>query len=250
MNGPGTKTCLLAGAAAHGRVRIGLLVPDEPSLAGDSQRLRPIIPQRGGISGGEKAGMVDVAGTRTFIQPVHFNRSRYKRIVRMERVRRAGIGLLLTLMVLMMLAWKAAEGAAVSDGRWLLGAASGLFFMLMLRLVLFVSLSAPHFIRFKNDVVHLSGLGILRPCDIAKWTLERDLVKARHRHCAHLEISFQREGSMGMWSMWMDEGREADCLQGMLKTVCTVSGRANKGQLAVAGTPARQQAGAFVPLRT
>lgn len=179
---------------------------------------------------GRKRETTVVAAAVRFEQPRRFNWRRYEdaRKAWSERIMLAGT--LVSGLALVTLLWRMAEGEPVSHARWLLGTGSGFFVVWMLRLALFVVLSAPHFISFAGGRVRLSGLGLLRPEQILHWTVQPGKRRRRQKASLRIDIGCLWHGTETQWSIDMEEGAEAVQLQHWLKTACPH---------AVLGRPAR-----------
>ncbi len=241
MNASASGPHLLAGAATTRPTALA-----EPGREGRCTRTRLITQPRQ-----TPVGRADTAVR--FVQPLRFTRARQRRVLRSLRRKIALGGLLFTVMVMMMLAWKAAEGVPVSTGQWLLGVCSGAFIMMMMRLALFASLSAPSFIRFREGGMDLSGLGLVNPQQVLHWSLARGVVRRRQKPHARLEMSLSWLGQEKSWTMCLEEGEKADQLRQMLKAACAAR-RVNEWSIEETsetdGAAAAMASGLFVPLRS
>lgn len=123
-----------------------------------------------------------------------------------------------SVLALVTLGWRAAAGEPVSDMRWLAAATSGVFVVGMVRLGLFVLLSAPHFIRFQADGVFLSGLGLLRPAQVLQWSVRHLEKRRRQNDCVQVEICCVWHGLDRRWVMVLEKGQEAARLEELLET--------------------------------
>lgn len=154
-----------------------------------------------------------------FVQPTRFNRARYKRVRRAMHGKIMAAKILVTVMVVVVLGWKAASGEHISPERWLCGIGSGLFLSVMVRLALLAALAPPRFILIEDEWIWLSGFGALKADQILHWSLERGVVlNPLDIPCSRLEIVCLWMWWERRWTMFLNDNAEAALLQHMLKT--------------------------------
>lgn len=151
-------------------------------------------------------------------ESMRFHRERYEKLTRSLHGRCHLAAAVLSCLISIMLAWRAASGEHISPERWLWGGLSGWFFVVMARLALFTCLAAPRFIYHEQGKLCLSGLGTLRPEQILQWSIEREAMShacekpgVRVRLCCHW-LGWERH-----WTMVMEEGPETERLQRLLE---------------------------------
>lgn len=205
----------------NGHSRVAAQGPLQWSEDGDGWRkpapTRPRL-QPGAGGGHEKKTAAVVVGR--FEQPRRLSWRRYEEARKTWHGRIMLAGTWVSSLALLTLIWRIAEGEAVSHSRWLLGAGSGFFVVWMLRLALFVALSAPRFISFAEGRVRLSGLGLLRPEQILHWTIQPGKKRRRQKASLRIDIGCSWHGAERQWSMDLEDGAEAVQLQHALKLAC------------------------------
>lgn len=151
-------------------------------------------------------------------EPMRFHRARYAHLTRILHGKFNQASALLTCMILIVLAWRAAHGVHISPERWLCGLLSGWFIVSMSRLALFTCLAAPRVICYAHGRLRISGMGTLRAEQILHWSLQRGVRISSHaKPGAQLHICCRWYGRERHWTMLMEEGRETERLQHLLQ---------------------------------
>jgi hypothetical protein len=151
-------------------------------------------------------------------EPMIFHRARYERLTRILHGKFNHASALLTCVVLIVLAWRAAGGEHVSPERWLCGLLSGWFMASMARLALFTCLAAPRGICFAQGRLRISGLGTLRAEKILHWSFQHGIrISAHAKPGARLQICCRWCGCERHWTMLMEEGPETERLERLME---------------------------------
>lgn len=151
-------------------------------------------------------------------EPMIFHRARYERLTRILHGKFNQASALLTCVVLIVLAWRAADGESVSPERWLCGLLSGWFMVSMARLALFTCLAAPRGICYAQGRLRVSGLGTLRAKQILHWSFQHGIrINAHAKPGARLQICCRWCGCERHWTMLMEEGPETERLERLLE---------------------------------
>lgn len=208
MNKPLPATRLLAGVTFSSAARSGLLKKDaSPS------RVQPkrILTRTAATLRTDEASL-------WIEEPMIFHRARYERLTRILHGKFNQASSLLTCVVLMVLAWRAADGESVSPERWLCGLLSGWFMVSMARLALFTCLAAPRGISYAQGRLRISGLGTLRAKQILHWSFQHGIrINAHAKPGARLQICCRWCGCERHWTMLMEEGPETERLERLLE---------------------------------
>lgn len=160
------------------------------------------------------------AAERCFAEPRRLAWRRYRQSRKAWRERVVLAGKTVSSAALAMLLWRTAAGEAVPPMRWLLGAGSGLFVIAMLRLALFVALSAPRRLWLGKSQVRLSGLGVVRAEHLLRWTARPGGNRRREKEFVCIEIRCFWHGAERQWAIHLEPGAEAVELQRRLRGIC------------------------------
>lgn len=149
-----------------------------------------------------------------FVQPKHHTWVRYKTMAHALHGKINLAAAVVTVIIVILLGWRAAGGEHISPERWLCGVGSGWFIGWMGRLALFAALAAPRHISFQDGMIRLSGLGLLKPERVLRWSLHRGVMwNTDEEPCAHLEILCRWFGWERRWMMSLHDNAEAERLQ-------------------------------------
>ncbi|MDZ4405385.1 hypothetical protein [Prosthecobacter sp.] len=210
MNGYFRGSRLLAGVALPRATHTGLVTHDERKQ--DLERKRRRALQSATI---RSASYPNVR----FVQPIRLNWARYERVTRTLHGKITAAGVMVTVMAMIMLGWKAAGGEHITPVRWLYSVGSGWFITWMIRLAMFTCLAAPRFVSFQNGSIRLSGFGTLKPGQILRWSFDYHVMPDEHDSpCIRLEILCRWFWWKRRWTMLLDDGAEANRLQHLLQT--------------------------------
>lgn len=151
-------------------------------------------------------------------EPMRFHWARYEHLTRAMHGKTNLAAAGLSVLILLMLGWKANTGELISPERWLCGAGAGWFVIWMARLALFTFFAAPRFISLQNGQVQISGLGVVKLDQIRQWSLDRGvLISGCDRQGARLQLCCRWFWRDRRWSMFLDDGPETDLLQRWLE---------------------------------
>jgi hypothetical protein len=166
-----------------------------------------------------------------FMQPKHHNWVKYKQVTRAWHRKMNVAAALATVIIVSMLGWRAAAGEHISPERWLCGLGSGWFIALMARLALFAALAAPRHIGFQNGMIRLSGLGMVKPGQVLRWSLYRGvMLKTHDGPSAHLEILCRWFGWERQWRMSLHDNAEAERLRQHLELLLPHASHPRQGE--------------------
>ncbi len=151
-------------------------------------------------------------------EPLRIHLARYEHLTRHLQGKFNLAAAMLTVLILIVLGWRAQSGEPVSPERWLCGALSGWFILAMTRLALFTWLAAPRFICCSQGKLQVSGLGTLRTEQILNWSVEHQvMIRACAKPCAKFQISCLWHGCQRHWTMLMEEDDETERLLHLLE---------------------------------
>lgn len=205
MNGHHRARHLFAGMTLSHATHLGLVARDQVRRGARGRHEQPC---RASVSQSQPCAAVH------FMQPKHHNWAKYKQVTRALHGKINMAAALVTVIIVIMLGWRAAAGEHISPERWFCGVGSGWFIAWMGRLGLFAALAAPRHISFQNGMIRLSGLGILKPDQILRWSLHHGVMLNTHEGpCAHLEILCRWFGWERRWMMSLHDNAEAERLR-------------------------------------
>lgn len=149
-----------------------------------------------------------------FEQPKNLTDADRKRQLRFSTLLFLGPSVLISILVLLKGVRRFQAGQRVSDWEWIFAAGVGGLVFVMVRLGMYLSLSAAKYVEFANNHVLLAGCGKIRSNRIMDWSFTPDNVAPDTQR---LWIVYRFGLARKRWSMLLDDPAQIEQLTHVLE---------------------------------